>query len=490
MDESAHRGMSPEEAAEYFRLNEWLGRDLQSGGDSAAGLENGPGLEGAPRTARAVQEELFARILLTGTRVRDGEAADSDVETLQRLRDELSASFGTEHPAEDPNVQRAAVRDVLDETLAEHNTARTLQIQASDRWPGATANPSYENDPRLFEQAFQAARERAESGEPMVPYMLENATGGLGARNGGRGFGLELEFDVKRGRHTGGYEACRAIARDLYEAGLSSDEYVHEYHASAEEGYSDTPNGWRLEEDCTVDGELVSPILYDEPSTWRNLATVCEIIRSHGGTASVRTGGHVHVGMHDYDHDTENHHRLMSMYSAYEDVLFRLAQNPAAFGRMHRGIDWCRPNYVPDIAYNDFWDMHQGASHGNAVNLSGATGWSGDHAEFRLWDGSLEPGVIQTQINLSLGLTAASVRDSGSAGLIAGGDRMALGERRRHLLGRGLSEQRLTGSAWNENTRMFRRLMDDVFPGLQYKDQATALFAATSWQDTRWSDDE
>ncbi|MFI1258956.1 amidoligase family protein [Streptomyces netropsis] len=402
-----------------------------------------------------------------------GQATIEQADRLTELRERLQ-------PAEDRAVQRAAAQLTLDEALSEHQAAAALQVQARDRWPDEPA-VSYEEDFDAFQRAYDAARERATRGEGAIPYLTEDVTGGLGAREGGRAFGVELEFDVD-----GGYEdrreARERIALDMYQAGLSRDEGVHEYHAQESAGYTDAANAWRMEADCTVSGEIVSPILYDEPATWQNLATVCEIVDRHGGHASFRTGGHVHVGMHDFGHDVANHYRLMQTYRAYEDVLFRLAQNPGAPGNQHRGSQWCAPNYVPSQGYGSMYDVGEYAARGEALNLSAAHGYRSDHGEFRLWDGSLSPSVIQTQVKLSLGITAAAVRDAGSAQEPARGNPVRLGGHRQRLREAGLLGRRLNGEQWRESTLNFRRLVDEVFHRSQDKEQATALFASTRWQ--------
>ncbi|MGW1496885.1 amidoligase family protein, partial [Streptomyces sp. NPDC002402] len=302
-----------------------------------------------------------------------------------------------------------------------------------------------------------------------------------GAREGGRGFGLEIEFDTD-GDYDDREEALRAIAYDLYDAGLARDEYQHGYHSQQDSGYTDAANAWRLEEDCTVAGEIVSPILYDERQTWENLATVCEIVARHGGGASSQTGGHVHVGLHDYDHDVANHHRLMQMYGDHEDVLFRLATNPNAPHFAHRGTHWCRRNTVPANGYRSLADVTSRARHGMAVNLSAARGARSDHGEFRLWDGSVNPATIQTQVNLSLGMVAAAVRQGDSSA--RGGTPMALGSHREQLREWGWrANQRLAPDALESNSRNFRRFVDEIFHRRQEMEQATALFAVTRWQD-------
>ncbi|MEU6346556.1 amidoligase family protein [Streptomyces sp. NPDC046977] len=378
----------------------------------------------------------------------------------------------SEPPAGIP-LQRAAAQQVLDEVLEEHQASAALAVQARDRWP-AEPEAGFVDDFEAFREIHDAAWNREIQGEQAVPYLMEDATGGLGAREGGRGFGVEIEFDTD-GDWDDRDEALAAIGRDLHEAGLARDRYMHDYHSQQHAGYTDAPNAWRLESDCTVAGEIVSPILYDEPQTWQNLATVCEIVRRHGGGASERTGGHVHVGLHDYDHDVANHHRLMQMYDHYEDVLFRLAANRSAPESRHRGTQWCEPNFVPAERYRSLADV-QLISHGLAVNLSAARGQRSDHGEFRLWDGSVDPAVIQTQVNVSLGMVAAAVRGGSQASRRR--EPMSLGRHRQEWG----PDQRLTVRDLEANSISFRRFADEIFHRRQERAQAAALYAVTRWQ--------
>jgi hypothetical protein len=360
--------------------------------------------------------------------------------------------------------------DVLAAARAEREAAEAAAGQQRADW--GEEEVSYLEDPAAFQQAYLDAMARKEAGGAPVPYMYENATGGLGARNGGRAFGREIEFDFAP-RVRDKAAALRAIGRDLVDAGLSRHPFQAGYHASLHAGYTDDPTAWRLESDSTVAGEIVSPIMYDEPQTWRNLEKVCDIVKRHGGIPSARTGGHTHVAVPDFDHTVENHNRLLAMADGYNDTIYRLAQNPKA--ARHRGTDWCRPNTVPATGYTSIAGVRQANnSHHIGVNFGSVLGQRADHVEWRMWDGSLEPGVIQAQIKLSLGLTAAAVR---------GGSRPPARERvgthRSRLRGRS----RLAGEAWRENTRSFRELADSVFRRAADKAQAAALFAVTRWQE-------
>lgn len=368
----------------------------------------------------------------------------------------------------------AATRDATPSVLADlaGDHAASQQAQEAARTTDEDASIRYSEQMEAFQQAYDDARARIEAGEPAVPYLTENATGGLGAREGGRGFGVEIEFDLPPHNR---YAALQVIGRDLHAAGLTQTPRMLGYHEGRRaDGYTDNPGGWRLESDSTVAGEIVSPIMYDTPETWNNLAQVCEIVRRHGGQATARTGGHVHVSAGDYDHTVSNHHRLISMVAEHEDTMYRLAQNPAA--RAHRGLTWCRPNTLPSEGYTSLRDVHvRNAGHGLGVNMQSLHGRSSDHVEYRMWDGSLDPGVIQAQVKVSLGVTEAAFRSGGQQSSPA---REPVGTH----LARNPRRQRLTGEAWQASTASFRRLVDTIFHREQDKAQATALFAATRWQ--------
>ncbi|MEU5421445.1 amidoligase family protein [Streptomyces sp. NPDC020667] len=375
-------------------------------------------------------------------------------------------------------TDRLAAQEVLDEVAAEHAASVAEQERLRAEHAAQPLARSYSEDFDAFQEAYDQAQARRRAGEPAVPYLTENATGGLGARDGGRAFGLELEFDFPPTmNYMEQQRAKEAIARDMHQAGLSPDPYIHGWHASARAGYTDDANAWRMEHDSTVAGEIVSPILYDEPQTWNNLATMCDIIQRHGGVASARTGGHVHVSVPDYDHNVENHNRLLGTVSAYEDVVYRLAHNPDR--RQHRGLRWCEPNRAPSRAYTSVGSVRSANnSHHIGLNFQSVTGSSGDHAEFRMWDGSLNPGVIQAQVNVSLGLANASLREAGTDPLPP---REPVGSQRAALSRDGLSRRRLSGERWQQSTATFRSMVDRIFTREENRAQATALFAATRW---------
>ncbi|MGW3349537.1 NUDIX domain-containing protein [Nonomuraea rubra] len=378
--------------------------------------------------------------------------------SLSRLRRSLQSITG------------AGPRTVLEQRMVASLESR---VQAWRRWPDVS-EVSYTRDFDTFRTAYDQAVERGLRGEAVIPYLYENATASLGAREGGRGFGLEIEFDLPDGAMT---DRAMGIPRALHEAGLTADATVHAYHTSKDGGYRSGAHGgrglWRMESDSTVMGELVSPILYDEPETWENLRLACEIIRAHGGVASVRTGGHIHVSTHDYDHLVANYTSVLNYVAQHTDTLYRLGHNPEREG--HRGQNWCRPSEPLAEGYRSIADVRGLHGRKTAVNTFGVTGGPADHVEFRMWDGSLDPAVIQSQVKVSLALVEAAFRTTILDAQPNGGRHEPLGahEGLRHL---GSLPDTTEGGSLS-----FRLLMDELFWRAADKEQLTALYAVTRW---------
>lgn len=365
-----------------------------------------------------------------------------------------------------------AIAEVNAALAADLDQSVTAQTFSRESW---VHTPTYGDDHAAFQADYKAARDRQAAGDAAVPYMTENATGGLGARDGGRGFGVELEFDFGPGVASG--SATEAIARDLYAAGLSRHQHRRGYQAQRADGYTEAHNGWSFEYDSTVGGELVSPIMHDDPQHWENLAKACEIIKRHGGVVTQRTGSHVHVSTGNYNHTVANHNRLLGAFAENEDVLYRLSSNPER--GTHRGPSWCAPNRVPTSGYRDISHARSGNnSHNIGLNMQSVAGRNSDHVEFRTWDASLDPAIIQTQIKVSLGVTEAAFRDN----TYQPGAHTPMGSHRAHNRSEHGATRRLTGDAWRQDVAGYKSFADRIFARDEDKAQMTALFSVTKWQ--------
>lgn len=389
-------------------------------------------------------------------------------------------------------AMRAAVENVENDLQAEYLAAAAEVEAAREGWtPSGT---DMENNPAEFQALYDEAREararykeaieNGEAAEYPVPYLEENAFGGLATRESGRGMGVEIEFSFPDTMTYAEQRAAAArIGRQLRAERLTGTS-VQQGYGATHGWYRDYhEEGWSYETDPTVNGgEIVSPVMYDEPATWHNLKRVCEILKENGADASGTAGMHVHVGVGDYDHDVANHTRLLALNQENEDLVYRMSMNQDRMS--HRGTGYCSPNREVTGPYRNVSEATRGnVGHHIGLNLQSVSGRESDHVEFRTFDASLNPAVMQSQIGMAVYMAAAGSRD-GSID-IASSERHPLGER----VAANPHRRALTGDEWNESTRTVRRFIDRYVPGnpgTQGKDnprvrQLVSMFAMTKW---------
>ena len=383
---------------------------------------------------------------------------------------------------------QAAVESVEAALREEFNDSQAAQQQARADFRAGASGRSYRDDMDAFQEAWDEAKTHFATGATEIPYMTENATGGLGARDGGRSFGIEIEVDFPDDMSN---TAKEAVAREMYEAGLSRTPHVQGWHyiGRAGGGYTTDANAWSVEYDSTVDCEIVSPIMYDEPQTWENLAKVCEIVQRHGGQVTPRTGLHINVGAADFDHTVENHNRLLRLGMGYEDVLVRTAHNPQS-GPRHRGRDYCRPMSVPSEGYATISEAQRsidpyannGRSHRAMINLDhvpaeGQRVTSATRVEVRVFDGAIDPGRIQVNTKIGLGLVNAAARGVETPDI---GERAGT-HRRANMQSNGRM-RRMSGEDWRQDTASYRSFADTIFTREEDKRQMTYAYQSSKWQ--------
>ena len=340
----------------------------------------------------------------------------------------------------------------------------------------------YTNDPeKFFADTSRLAKVKD------FDYRYENVLDGAGSGDGARKFGVELEFVMPAGMDPVEKEnKMNSIAREMYQEGLSESAYQSRYHAGARSGWAK----WSFERDSTVDGEIVSPLLGDDRESWEQLEKVCKIVKKHGGTVNHQAGSHVHVSTGSYGHSTAKHAELNRTVTQHEDLMYRLAANPAK--KTHRGVRWCSPNVVDredDIPEN----LRRGTvgfrtEHSNMLNMGASSNdqIQKSHVEFRMWDGTLDPGVIQRQVMLSVAMTDQAeqsvIKNSGSKKPTTA--RKKHGESKtdeaRVLSEAGRTRHNAeTFMAANEGAARF---FDTIFRRQDDREKALHLFAANKWQ--------
>lgn len=387
-------------------------------------------------------------------------------------------------------VARQAVLEQA--TLSDWTRGEETLAEAKRTWT-KDSEVSYYDNFTAFETVYAAAvAEKSANGKPTIPYIKENAFGGLATRETGQGFGIELEYDFPEGI---GYnerkEAEEKIGKMLKEANITATAEKQGYHAAARNGYQDRHvdgNGkgtWSWEHDGSVAGEIVTPVMYDEPETWQKLEKVLDILKEAGAVPSIRAGAHVHVGTGSlFGADPKKYSELAKLYSQHEDVVYRISTDPER--GTHRGLktnfNYASPN--PGVAPSGFADASavkrwQGGRT-KALNLN--TVYFDEqahksHVEFRVFDSTLDAGSIQAQVKLAVSMTAAAARIADEG--ITVRQREAIGSHSQREKARG--RRRATAADIQEDTSTFRSLMDTLFTRAVDKEQMTKLFAGSDW---------
>lgn len=404
-----------------------------------------------------------------------------DTERGRQMIEELSTPRAMATAPEATTVE--SINSTSDDV--ENEPVRVLR-EPGDQDPN---NISFAQNMDVFQAAYNAAcRRKSQGQEGIVPFMESNALGGLGDRDSGRGFGIEIEFNAPRGAMSGSTSAremSEEIGRSLYRQGILATPHRARYHRSALYLTSDQVRDyWRFEADNSVSGgEIIAPISYDEPDTWSKIQAICDTIKEHGGTVSEgkKAGCHVHVGIGDYGNDSTKYSQFLRSMKANEDIIYRLAQNPHAAN--HRGTHWCNPNWdIPDDGFASVYQTRF-ASHYIGVNFAGANRTATGHVELRMWDGSLDPGVIQAQIKTSLAMVDRAVHippaQSHPEPTPIGSHSTRYAEQPGALRA---GVRRAVTDEWIESTQAFRNFLDENLSRTADKEQITALFATTKWR--------
>lgn len=308
----------------------------------------------------------------------------------------------------------------------------------------------------------------------------------------GRSFGLEIEVDFPNSVNWG--QERSDLAFRLGEAGLSRHSRPLGWHYAARGGerygepsYSDDLSTWTVEADSSVDGvggargcEIVSPILYNTPEAWEAVKKVFDIVKELGGKVTSRTGLHVNIGASDFDTSLTKAAALAEVTRRFDDVLVRLSHSPE-IGSAHRGRHYCHTPATLPARSRDPYYLLAGNGHHSAVNLThipqpGGRARNSSRVEFRIFDGTLDMGRLQMNVELSMALMAHAVGNAGEprySEYVIGGHH--------HALRNGRPARRLTGAEFRESTLEMRTFLDTL-----RVDETLAKKLILAYRTSRW----
>jgi hypothetical protein len=263
---------------------------------------------------------------------------------------------------------------------------------------------------------------------------------------------IELAFWLPKMSSKERKDAIAAIAGeigDLYEAGAATAQWV-----------------------AIADGHgvvLRSPQLSGSGTGWAQLPRVIEIARRHGGVSGGYPTFRVPPAAGQAVGDLSFQVRLLQLMKATEDTLFRLAGNTE--GLTDHSEHQVAPDPVPPEGYTLVTKAHLRnplrASNAVTFHKSSGTVW------LEMWHGTLDPGVLQARLWLSLGLVRAAA-DPG------------LAERLSDLLRRGETlgyhHQRDEDFDEQHELERLRELLDLTIDDPRARRQVAQVFGLTDWQ--------
>lgn len=321
-----------------------------------------------------------------------------------RCRHIEASGLASEQIAQGTSMGSATPEQInVNETLRDHIANEANEEQANVERGFSDDGHFYSDNPAEFMGDMERLRN-----EP-IPYQYENALNGSDIT-----FGIELEF-------INGDSA--AIARELFDLGICQRPYMEGYHSRS------IPGKWKVERDGSVTdirnrgGEIVSPVLRDTPETWRQIETICEVARRHGGDVDMRTGSHVHISAEPLDGKRQRWKRLFKAFKGTEEAVFRYSGGEQGVYRnthysassqddLNRAI---RARLIDEGSMNDFreairsdtgvyWQKYR------SINFKPFTENVRDCIEIRAFNGSLTPGVIQGNVKVAAGLIHSAER--------------------------------------------------------------------------------
>ena len=162
-------------------------------------------------------------------------------------------------------------------------------------------------------------------------------------------------------------------------------------------------------------GEIATPVLVDDENNWKEINTVCEIVRDYA-TIGRHAGGHIHVGTQALGSKKEAWLNFAKLWATYENIIYRFC-----YGKFVNGRDTLDRFAMP--VSNEFYHKYKYLKskedfgvreviikltdeRRKAVNLNNVNTFSLDDEkirntiEFRCPNGTLDEVIWQNNLNL------------------------------------------------------------------------------------------
>ncbi|WP_285631744.1 hypothetical protein [Lentzea sp. NBRC 102530] len=334
------------------------------------------------------------------------------------LRVDAADITRTVHPSADKNVAAQRIRSLGHRLSHRTHDVATMTVTLPPGDVGARALGS--GDERAIDAAFaaldpvrrhgpvaegdgavfHAARAALATGARAVDFHPGGIPGGISSRPDAR-FGFEVEVQLA------GQDAIERVSENAQEQEL--------VERTDDSGLTDpsgelTGNLWHfVEESSHPNGaEMVSPLYTAGTDPWGETDRMLALLRDEGARAD-EMGGHVNISFAGHTPPSD-YAWLVHLVKAFGATWFRLGNPPGS--AVQRDLWPAGPNPWPSApeAVRTPADVRQlSLGKFDAVNLQHVHGQDAlDRVEFRLWSGSLDPGVWQIRTELSLAALRAA----------------------------------------------------------------------------------
>ncbi|MEN8904458.1 MAG: amidoligase family protein [Clostridiales bacterium] len=392
----------------------------------------------------------------------DENNSNNNLELIARLNNRINDTLRalTENNQEIPNLTPESNINIENIVSTQSNS------DIEDENKRVEINKNYTDDEFFYadnEELFKSELEKAKTED--LEYEYTNVLNGSNNT-----FGLEIEFEEGN---------ANKIAKELYDLGICGYDHQVNYHAPSISGK------WKLEKDISVSGgELVSPPLKDTPETWKTLEKVCAVAKKYGAKSNRDScGGHVHIGIEPLDTSSERWKRFLKSSGGFEDVMFRVSGGDN--GVVRSDVSLYARRFAPnakrglnrDLPMINFLDVRSytrsvsGRDRYQAINLTNIYRGKQNTIEFRSFNSSLDPRILQNNVKISNGILFASEKAKTS------NDSESNSMKRRG----SILENQIIGSENRNNDKSVRDFVDVIFTRKKDKDSALKLYAKNTW---------
>lgn len=183
------------------------------------------------------------------------------------------------------------------------------------------------------------------------------------------------------------------------------------------------PSGWDIHLETTLNKgtEVVSPVLHSGDD--KEISKVCNLLSSLGQYVSSNCAGHIHIGANYFGDDVECFKVLLEMFSNLEKIMFLISNSAGDIPRekafkyaipitpkiVNKSINFDSINDVNSFSLNihNVQDMYSKPRY-SSINFENLSIPLQNTIEFRIPNGTLDPNVWITNINLFGGLMVAA----------------------------------------------------------------------------------